>query len=77
MRYSILHNIIKTSGFLPLPWAAPSIIPGKSKSWMLAPSYSITPGIQVNVVNSYAAVSLCVFVNVDKSVDFPTDGKPT
>lgn len=36
----------------PLPWDAPSIIPGKSRSWILAPLYSITPGIQVRVVNS-------------------------
>lgn len=36
---------------------------------MLAPLYSITPGMHVNVVNSYEAASLWVLVKVDKSVD--------
>lgn len=34
------------------------------------------PGMQVKVVNSYAAVSLFVSVTAFKSDDFPTDGKP-
>lgn len=41
---------------LPFPSLAPSMIPGKSKSWILAPLYFNTPGIQVRVVNSYAAI---------------------
>ena len=40
------------------------------------PLYSITPGIQVNVVNSYSAISDEVFVIFVSNVDFPTDGKP-
>lgn len=54
---------------LPLPWEAPSMIPGRSSSWIFAPLYSITPGIQVRVVNSYDAASLCVVVNVLSNVD--------
>lgn len=54
---------------LPFPWAAPSIIPGKSNNCIFAPLYSITPGIHVKVVNSYEAASLSVFVNVDNKVD--------
>jgi hypothetical protein len=34
------------------------------------------PGIQVNVVNSYAAESDYVSVIDDNSVDLPTDGNP-
>ena len=34
------------------------------------------PGIQVNVVNSYAAASDVVSVTALRSEDFPTDGKP-
>ena len=69
-----------------LPWAAPSMIPGKSSSCMFAPLYyytqetrhnfpvstvridqyqwkllectSMTPGMQVRVVNSYDAHAL-------------------
>jgi hypothetical protein len=37
---------------LPFPSLAPSMIPGKSNSWILAPLYLITPGTQVRVVNS-------------------------
>ena len=37
----------------------------------------IVPGIQVKVVNSYAAASLLVPVNVVNNVLFPTDGNPT
>lgn len=36
---------------------------------MFAPLYSITPGMQVKVVNSYPAASLSVFVKVDNNVD--------
>lgn len=53
------------------------MIPGKSRIWISAPPYSSTPGIAVNVVNEYAAVSLLVLVILDKNVDFPTEGKPT
>jgi hypothetical protein len=52
------------------------MIPGKSSSWILAPLYSIFPGMQVKVVNSYAPASECVFVSLFKSVDLPTDGNP-
>ena len=34
------------------------------------------PGIQVNVVNSYAAASDVVSVTALRSEDFPTEGKP-
>lgn len=47
----------------PLPSLAPSMIPGKSSSWILAPLWLRTPGIQVKVVNSYAAI----FENVPES----------
>ena len=41
---------------LPLPSLAPSMIPGKSSSWILAPLWYNMPGMQVRVVNSYAAI---------------------
>lgn len=62
---------------LPFPSEAPSIIPGKSSTWISAPPYSSTPGIAVSVVNAYAATSLFVFVTFDRKVDLPTLGKPT
>ena len=62
---------------LPLPSEAPSMIPGRSSSWISAPPYSSTPGIAVRVVNAYEATSDLVFVTLDKNVDLPTDGKPT
>jgi len=37
---------------------------------------SITPGIQVNVVNSYEAAADSVRVTVLNNVLLPTDGKP-
>lgn len=40
---------------LPLPSFAPSMIPGKSNNWILAPRYLTTPGTHVSVVNSYEA----------------------
>jgi hypothetical protein len=43
---------------------------------MRAPWYSITPGIAVSVVNSYAAVSDWVCVVFERSVLLPTEGKP-
>lgn len=61
----------------PFPSAAPSIIPGKSNTWISAPAYSSTPGIAVSVVNEYAATSLLVFVILERKVDLPTEGKPT
>jgi hypothetical protein len=36
----------------------------------------MTPGIQVSVVNSYAATSEKVPVSLFSNVDFPTEGKP-
>ena len=40
------------------------MIPGRSSSCMLAPLYSMTPGMQVSVVNSYEAATLWVLVRV-------------
>ena len=34
------------------------------------------PGMQVRVVNSYAAASLSVSVTLFSKEDFPTEGKP-
>ena len=34
----------------PLPSAAPSMIPGRSRIWISAPPYSSTPGMAVRVV---------------------------
>src|SRR5947207_16472 len=62
---------------LPFPSAAPSIIPGKSSTWISAPPYSRTPGMAVSVVNAYAATSDFVFVILERNVDFPTEGNPT
>lgn len=62
---------------LPLPSAAPSMIPGRSRIWISAPPYSRTPGMAVKVVKEYAAISDFVFVILERKVDFPTEGKPT
>ena len=61
----------------PFPSAAPSMIPGRSRTWILAPLYFMVPGMHVRVVNSYAAASERVPVRVVRSVLFPTDGNPT
>ncbi|KAH3659213.1 hypothetical protein OGATHE_006097 [Ogataea polymorpha] len=61
---------------LPRPSLAPSMIPGRSSIWILAPLYLITPGTVVSVVNSYAAASECVPVSFDSKVLLPTDGNP-
>ena len=61
----------------PLPSAAPSIIPGRSRIWISAPPYSSTPGIAVKVVKEYAAIIDLVLVILERKVDFPTEGKPT
>lgn len=37
---------------LPLPSLAPSMMPGRSRTWMVVPFYSYSPGMQVTVVNS-------------------------
>jgi hypothetical protein len=50
------------------------MMPGVSSSWMLAPLYSMTPGMHVSVVNSYAAMAEAVLVSFVSSVDLPTDG---
>jgi len=60
----------------PLPDAAPSIIPGRSSNWSSASLIKSLPGIQVKVVNSYAAASDSYSVTRFKSDDFPTEGKP-
>lgn len=70
------HNVHSTWRPRPFPWAAPSIIPGRSRSWMLAPLYSIFPGMHVKVVNSYAQASEWVLVSLFSSVDLPTEGNP-
>jgi GTP:adenosylcobinamide-phosphate guanylyltransferase len=44
---------------------------------ILAPLYLIQPGTVVSVVNSYAATSEYTPARLLRSVDFPTDGKPT
>lgn len=62
---------------LPFPSDAPSIIPGRSRTWISAPPYSSTPGMAVKVVKEYAATSLFVFVILERKVDLPTEGKPT
>ena len=36
----------------PFPSEAPSMIPGRSRIWISAPPYSITPGIAVSVVKA-------------------------
>lgn len=75
-----------------VPFAASCTIPGRSRSWILAPSYSRTPGMAyscqrlssfpgfplrtVNVVNSYAPIADSVLVVFDSNVDLPTDGNP-
>ena len=61
----------------PLPSEAPSMIPGRSRSWISAPPYSRTPGMAVRVVKEYEATSDLVLVTLERKVDFPTDGKPT
>lgn len=61
----------------PLPSAAPSMIPGRSRSWISAPPYSRTPGMAVRVVKAYDATSDFVLVTLDRKVDLPTEGKPT
>ena len=65
--------------YLPLPLLslAPSTIPGRSSNYIFAPLYFKTPGIHVRVVNSQAATSEKVPVNLVNKVDFPTEGKPT
>lgn len=62
---------------LPFPSLAPSIIPGRSITWILAPLKVSRPGTAVRVVNSYAATSLKAPVSLVKRVDLPTEGKPT
>lgn len=59
----------------PLPSAAPSMIPGRSRIWISAPPYSSTPGMAVSVVKAYAATTDFVFVIFPMNVDFPTLSK--
>ena len=61
---------------LPFPSLAPSMIPGRFNNCILAPLCLMTPGMQVNVVNSYAAILEKDPVNLVNNVDFPTDGNP-
>ena len=61
----------------PLPLEAPVIIPGMSNIWILAPLYSIIPGMISRVVNSYAPIFDSALVIWFSMVDFPTEGKPT
>lgn len=73
-----LHVLATAIIYLPFPLLslAPSTIPGRSNNYILAPLYYKTPGMQVNVVNSQAATSDFVSVNLVKRVDLPTEGKP-
>ena len=55
----------------PFPSLAPSMIPGKSSNWILAPRNLMTPGTHVSVVNSYAAtcsMGVCAFAVVCSGV---------
>mmetsp|Transcript_16918 Transcript_16918/g.37597 ORF Transcript_16918/g.37597 Transcript_16918/m.37597 type:complete len:204 (+) Transcript_16918:545-1156(+) len=60
----------------PLPSFAPSMIPGRSRIWILAPRKCNVPGMAVRVVNSYPAARENVPVNFVSSVDLPTEGNP-
>ena len=62
---------------LPLPCAAPSMIPGRSSNQILALLQWMTPGIHVSVVKWKLEVAETVSVILDKRLDFPTEGKPT
>ncbi len=48
----------RTSRPLPLPFEASLISPGRSRTCIFAPLYSMSPGTHVSVVNLYAATSL-------------------
>ena len=61
----------------PCPEAAPSTIPGRSSSWILASLMIRFPGMQDRVVNSRSLISDLVDVSAHSRLDFPTDGKPT
>src|SRR5665647_241098 len=61
----------------PRPEDAPFTSPGTSRNWIVAPLCSSTPGTTVRVVKSYAPTSDFASVSLFRSVDFPTDGKPT
>ena len=60
----------------PFPYAAPSMIPGRSNSWILHPLWYRFPGMAVSVVNSYPAASDLVSVSLERREDLPTLGKP-
>jgi len=62
---------------LPLPLEAPVIIPGRSKICILAPLYSMIPGMISKVVNSYSPIFDSALVSWFKMVDLPTEGNPT
>mmetsp|Transcript_33695 Transcript_33695/g.104015 ORF Transcript_33695/g.104015 Transcript_33695/m.104015 type:complete len:211 (-) Transcript_33695:31-663(-) len=61
----------------PLPSAAPSMMPGRSRIWISVPLYITLPGMHVSVVNSYAATAESVLVVLLRKDDLPTEGKPT
>lgn len=65
--------------YLPLPLLslAPSMIPGRSTSYIFVSLYNMVPGMAVSVVNSHAATALFAEVSFVRIDDLPTDGKPT
>mmetsp|Transcript_26121 Transcript_26121/g.50787 ORF Transcript_26121/g.50787 Transcript_26121/m.50787 type:complete len:217 (-) Transcript_26121:204-854(-) len=83
-RFASMNSITKSADLadaitcrpLPIPIAAPSMIPGRSRICIFACLYSKMPGMHVNVVNSYPATLEVVLVRFVKNVDLPTDGNP-
>mmetsp|Transcript_2968 Transcript_2968/g.8655 ORF Transcript_2968/g.8655 Transcript_2968/m.8655 type:complete len:208 (+) Transcript_2968:487-1110(+) len=77
MRHEQVRATAITCRPRPLPSRAPSMIPGRSSSWIFAPFQYLMPGMHVSVVNSYEAASEATSVSEVSSVDLPTDGNPT
>mmetsp|Transcript_21838 Transcript_21838/g.66289 ORF Transcript_21838/g.66289 Transcript_21838/m.66289 type:complete len:272 (+) Transcript_21838:716-1531(+) len=77
MRHEHVRATAMTCRPRPLPSRAPSMMPGRSSSCILAPFQNLMPGMHVSVVNSYEAASDCTSVSEVSSVDLPTEGKPT
>lgn len=61
---------------LPLFSLAPSIIPGKSSIYILAPLYLKTPGTHVKVENSFSETRELIPATKLMKVDLPTEGNP-
>ena len=62
---------------LPLPSEAPLISPGRSRICILAPLWSMMPGMQVRVVKAKLPASDSTSVSWEMRLDLPTLGKPT